>query len=600
MTASSDFVSWMRDEVDEWADRYGCQPHRAFPAWAMAFVFDVSDDDAFNQTDTLSQGDAGLDGWHFDRDASVFHLVQAKYLGDPVGGLVEPGTLDSLIRAALLLRDPSRVADGPHRERLGSVAAALEEAVLANASITLDFFVAGRVSSEAKQQLTVAVSELGSDFSVEIYDSERLEELKVADDPIADLAGQEVQFEVALDSGHFAMDGMEIPGVEAASVTAIDARSLADAVERWQARLFKGNVRYYLRRVNRVNRKMLATLADQEERQAFWLYNNGLTIVADSYRFSEDNGRTSLVAVNPQIVNGAQTSSVIRERRAHLARGDAAVQCRIIAISDDAAGRAALERISEFTNSQSPVRAGDLRSNAERHRKLQSRFGMLPEPVFYERRRGEWQSLTPAQRSGYRGGKVTKEQIGQRYLAFRGRPAEAVTNKDAMFGDMEPEAFDLTTPAHVYMLASLLFDQADSLLKASQDHVITALVPSLSLRVSNDEGAPSYLEALRRARSLVCSHAVALAHEVLRWRYSDIGPQRAQALRALFASETSAARDFVWRMVFQAIRLWLYVLEDKTSLRARLQRRETFQVLVGGLQDQLVGEGRERLPTLQT
>jgi hypothetical protein len=429
-----------------------------------------------------------------------------------------------------------------------------------------------------------------------VYTTEDLYELKLADDPIEDLTGEEVRVKVSGPDDYFEIEDLAMPGVERAGVAALDGRSLADAVDFWKARLFHGNVRYYLRRSNRVNRRMLETLDSETERRAFWLYNNGLTIVADEFKFElGDDGSRILVATNPQIVNGAQTSSVLRERRAQIQSGDVSVQCRVIAVEGTEDGRTALARISEFTNSQSPVRAGDLKSNDLRHRKLQNAFGMLPAPVFYERRRGEWQSLDAATRATFAGRHVLKEDVGQRYLAFRGRPADAVAKKDAIFHDLEPDAFDPTVSGHVYMLAVELYNQIDGLLKDSGATAAATLVPSLG-QALGDGTVP--LDALRRARKLVCAHGVALAREVLVWRYNDLGPQRAATLRERLADAESSTYQIVWRQVLRAVRMWFAALIDKGALKSTLQTADALQQMSAILNDNLVEANKDDLPTI--
>lgn len=598
MAVAPDFVPWMQDQVAQWADRYGCNARRAFPAWALNFVLEIEDDDALNQTDTVTQGDAGLDGWHYDRTGGVFHLMQAKYLDDPLNGSVSPGDVDPLLRAAHLLRNPQNIEDGPHRDRLTTAALEMREAMLDDASISLDLFIAGRMSEQGFGEFQAAVLEMEGNCSAALFDIERLYELKLADDPIEDLSGQTLTFALAGGDEYYERAQVGLAGVERAAVAVLDGRSIADAVNQWRARLFHGNVRYYLRRSNRVNKSMLATLDDEAGRRAFWLYNNGLTIVADEFRFETLGGTRVLVATNPQIVNGAQTSSVLRERRAHLEVGDVSVQARIIAVADDADGRAALEKISEFTNSQSPVRAGDLRSNDRRQRELQHAFGMLPAPVFYERRRGEWTSLDAATKGSFAGRVVTKEDVGQRFVAFRGRPAEAVSKKDAIFDQLEGDAFDPSISAHVYMLAYALYQQADHLMKVSNAAKLLALVPALDQAATPGDGAPTQVEVLRRAHKLVCAHATALAHEVLRWRYNDIGPQRAQALRGRIADEGGATYPFVWRYSFRAIRGWLMMQPDRSAVKAMLQRADTMPAMKGALDDILVEADRDSLPPI--
>jgi hypothetical protein len=598
MAVPPDFVPWMQDQVTQWADRYGCNPRRAFPAWALGFVLEVEDDDAFNQTDTLSQGDAGLDGWHYDRLGGVFHLIQAKYLDDPTNGIVSPGDVDPLLRAAHLLRDPEAIEDGPHRDRLTAAALQLREALLDDASVSLDLFIAGGMSDQGAAEFQAAVAEFEGNYSASIYDTDRLYELKLAEEPIEDLTGQTVTFALAGDDEFYERGQLSLAGIEKAAVAVLDGRSVADAVDQWRARLFHGNVRYYLRRSNRVNKSMLATLEEEAGRRAFWLYNNGLTIVADEFTFETVGGERVLVATNPQIVNGAQTSSVLRERRAHLNPGDVSVQARIIAVAADADGRAALEKISEFTNSQSPVRASDLRSNDRRQRELQRAFEMLPEPYFYERRRGEWTSLDPATKGAFGGRVVTKEDVGQRFVAFKGRPAEAVSKKDAIFDELESDAFDPNISAHVYMLSYLLYQQADQLMKASNAASLLGLVPGLGQAAAPVDGAPSQVEVLRRAHKLVCAHATAIAHEVLRWRYNDIGPQRAQVLRERLADTGAATYQFVWRYTFRAIRSWLMMQADKSAVKSALQRPDTLPEIRAALADILVEADRDSLEAI--
>jgi hypothetical protein len=577
-----DFVPWMRQQVDEWSDKYDVNARRAFPAWALHFLFDVDDDDAFNQTDTLTQGDAGLDGWYFDRVEGVFHLIQAKYLDNPIEGKVGSGELDALLRAALLLQNPAKIEDGAHSAKLTSIALELEQALLDDAAVSLDFVLAGCVGDQTRNELEEAVRKLGPKFGANFIDTERLWNLHVDDEPISDLKGQSFAFNVARLKEYFERGSADIDGVKKVAVATIDGRSLADIVDKVGARIFQRNVRYYLSKSNKVNKSMRSTLESQEGRHAFWLYNNGITIVADSFDFRADVDGTVVDIVNPQIVNGAQTSSVLRERRANLQPGDVSLQARIIAVTGDEKGRVALQRISEYTNSQSPVRAADLRSNDERHRKIQANFDMLPVPVFYERRRGEWQSLDAASRQRYQNGKellkVSKEDIGQRNLAFRGRPAESIAKKDSIFTDLavEAEAFDPAVSAQVYMLANTLYLRADELMKITQREALLKLVPTLETPISSEEGAPTQLEALRPARKLVLAYAVALAHEVLHKRYGNIGPRRAEVLRDRMTDARSGLGDFVWKLVFQAVSLWLTQLVDKSAIKKTLQRPETY------------------------
>eukprot|EP01031_Cornospumella_fuschlensis_P024067 gene24067-29119_t len=481
MAIAPDFSEWFIRQVTNFADDYGCEPERAFPAWALKFIHDTEADFAYNQTDTLSQGDAGLDGWYYDKEGAVFHLIQAKFLKDPIESTIQPGSIDSLIKVTQYLMNPDAISAGPHKDKLLDASIKLKEAIANGASVSLDVYLAGKITDQSKNIFESAVEAMGDEYSATIYDTQKFNDLKLSDDPISNLANEKVIFKLSRASSFYESSEENIPGVEKSAVATLDGRSVGDAVAKWNARLFHGNVRYYLRRTNRINKEMLNTLSTDEGKKSFWLFNNGLTVVADSFEFSNGN----LEAINPQIVNGAQTSSVLQESRAKVAEGEVAVQCRVIAISDNAEGINALNRISSYTNSQSPVKISDLQSNSKRQKTLQSAFGMLPMPVFYERRRGEWKSLSSAVKAQFANRLVTKEQVGQHYLAYLGRPAESVAKKEEIFGDLEEVAFNTEISAQVYMLAHELFEQADYLLKKSSSEELIALVPGLAHKVGN-------------------------------------------------------------------------------------------------------------------
>ncbi len=81
--------------------------------------------------------------------------------------------------------------------------------------------------------------------------------------------------------------------------------AIARAVADHGRRLFARNVRDYLGE-NRVNEKIEQTLRIHPDR--FRYLNNGITFVCDDTEVVTKSGRSVLRLVNPQIVNGQQTS----------------------------------------------------------------------------------------------------------------------------------------------------------------------------------------------------------------------------------------------------------------------------------------------------
>jgi hypothetical protein len=73
--------------------------------------------------------------------------------------------------------------------------------------------------------------------------------------------------------------------------------------------LFEENIREYLGGTSGINKSIIATLKNPNERGNFFYYNNGITIICDSAKADA----VKVDITNPQIVNGCQTVNSIAE-----------------------------------------------------------------------------------------------------------------------------------------------------------------------------------------------------------------------------------------------------------------------------------------------
>jgi hypothetical protein len=593
---SPDFPDWLKREVDQVADQYGGLPRdRAFPVMAASWIYDIDKDAAVDRTDTLILGDGGVDGWLYDDRNQIFVLMQAKWSDDPEMCNRGADELDDLIRAFAAINGP-REPLGQMPNRLLQLAADYDTAVQNGAGIVLCYFVAGRVTSGARNALETAALGIAN-CAVEFFDLAQMSSLRGSEQLIEDLAGVVVDFECAAGTKPMKLllpvDGSDIE----VAVAALDGRKLGDAAAPHQPAIYHANIRYQLGHRNKVNKGMRDTLKEPLDRGKFWLYNNGLTIVCTSFQVTTDG--TKIQATNPQIVNGAQTTSTLSDLRAMISPGEVAVQTRFIALDPAQLATASelLTEISRFTNSQSPVKPSDLRSNEPRHLALQRSLDSLANPVFYERRRGEWTALTAAQRIKYGSParRVSKEDIGQRWRAYAGQPADSIAKKDELFEDQSVESgvFDPTRSGELFMLAYELFESALSLMKAQNAGDLKTLVPGWF---------PAGLEAarlvaLRKGARLTAAHAAALAREVLIWRYGAVGRERGLQLRDLLQSSTEE-NSKLWRVVFRTMFLWSHVHEP-VELKSLMQSDNAFDLMKSLLQNELADKDKASfLPSL--
>lgn len=166
-------------------------------------------------------------------------------------------------------------------------------------------------------------------------------------------------------------------------------------------RLYEKNVRRFLGSRGKVNKFMFATLDTNPN--VFGLYNNGITIVVDSFTLT-DSGLVELKA--PYIVNGCQTTRTVWDvcRRKLDAGGhgtspeleqwealatDGVVVAKIIEVGDR--GDELLKDVTKYTNSQNSVKEKDF-LGLETQFDQWSKAMRAQYEVFLETQRGGWES----------------------------------------------------------------------------------------------------------------------------------------------------------------------------------------------------------------
>ena len=200
--------------------------------------------------------------------------------------------------------------------------------------------------------------------------------------------------------------------------------------------IFNDNVRIYLTKKNRINRKIHAT-ALSDRNVEFWYLNNGITITCDSFSY-QPGVRAPLVALeNVQIVNGGQTSNALFE--AYREQPEKLQNVLILARIYETRARDITADIAEATNSQTPINTRDLRSNDDVQKKLEESF--FDQGMYYERKARQHHEQTRRKR-------IDAMSAGQAFLAYLlGYPEVAKKDRARVFGDLYDNIFndDITT-----------------------------------------------------------------------------------------------------------------------------------------------------------
>lgn len=198
-------------------------------------------------------------------------------------------------------------------------------------------------------------------------------------------------------------------------VFSMNGKEVGQLLESNGEKLFARNIRGYLGEDRKVNRAMRETIARRPE--TFLFLNNGITVICDTANRGQSGGAELLEVFNPQIINGQQTTHVLREAGGKARR--AKVFVRVIGVKrGKGQGWTDYEKmvgsIVEATNSQNTIKASDLRSNDRLQVRLQRELRKLN--YFYIRKAGrshEWDLAAQHQR------KIKKEEAARAVMACK-------------------------------------------------------------------------------------------------------------------------------------------------------------------------------------
>lgn len=197
------------------------------------------------------------------------------------------------------------------------------------------------------------------------------------------------------------------------------------------------NVRGLVQR-SRYNAAIAKTL--REEPGKFFMYNNGLTVIADDIKAHPVNGnrkvRISLTGI--QVLNGGQTLRTLHDFNAtdksyiteYLSKSEILVRIFNAASGDTA------NKIAEYTNSQNSISNVDLKSLSTLQIQLEQ---LLDEhDIIYSRKNGD---TGMDDKKNYRY-KISMEQFGQILFAIQGSPEKSSNQKQHIFGKYYDDIFD--------------------------------------------------------------------------------------------------------------------------------------------------------------
>ena len=344
-----------------------------FIAWYLRNIYNLDTYEA-KSCITDGAGDKHIDAVYVDDQSSTIYIIQGKLYK---GATVDAEPLREVLASWILIKNLSQLQNDANEKlkvKINEIATALDD----DYEICFELITTSELTDAAKKDLeafqkTLAESETLS-ANLVLVDNETLQSRY---DFALNKSRPYINHEFTVENGKY----MEMQiGATRAVIAAIPLKGCIKIPGIKDGTLFRKNVRQSLGTGNKVNKGIARTLRNNPEE--FFFLHNGITAICSSIKIN--NGTMSVRELN--VVNGCQSLSTIFSCSESVRNvSDAYVMFRFYEISDPERA----DDISTSTNSQSAVKARDLRSNDKYVLQLKKAYEQFYTDGYFVTKRGE-------------------------------------------------------------------------------------------------------------------------------------------------------------------------------------------------------------------
>lgn len=407
-------------ELQDFAMRHpNLEGHERFVGWFVRAYCTDNDEAALNSL-TGANREKGIDALLIDDANDLVTVIQGKYRQRVMESPEKASDLIEFAHLAYHLssedRDFRRFTEKMDDLAKRRARMARKRLLEKQYRLNMHYVTLGRCSKQAVRQArdnarAVAGATLDHPPELQVFDGNDV--LAVLGDYLDGVAPPVPSLRLQ-SAGEVAYQHDRDSGIES-WVFSMSGKEVGRLLENNGEKLFARNIRGYLGEDRKVNKAMRETIARRPE--SFLFLNNGITVICDAANPGQSGGAEFLEVFNPQIINGQQTTHVLREAGSQARK--AKVFMRVIGVKRGRGeGWADYEKmvgsIVEATNSQNTIKASDLRSNDRLQVRLQRDLRKLN--YFYIRKAGrshEWDLASQHQL------RIKKEEAARAVMACR-------------------------------------------------------------------------------------------------------------------------------------------------------------------------------------
>ena len=344
-----------------------------FVAWYLRNIHNL---DTYETKDCITDGagDKQIDAVYIDNQSSTIFIIQGKFYG---GDSVDAEPLREVLSSWIQIKDLAHLQDGANTKlqvKISEMATALED----DYEICFELITTSTLTDAAKVDLEAFQRELAESDTLSanlvVVDNETL---KFKYDEALNRNRPYINYEFSLEPGKY-ME-LVIDGTKAV-IVALPLKDCVKIPGVKDGSLFRKNVRQSLGTSNKVNKGIAQTI--KKDSGDFFFLHNGITAICS--QMSIHDGILSVKELN--VVNGCQSLSTIYSISEYAKKAENAyIMFRFYEISDT--DRA--DKISTSTNSQSAVKARDLRSNDKAVLAMKKAYELCYTDGYFVTKRGE-------------------------------------------------------------------------------------------------------------------------------------------------------------------------------------------------------------------
>lgn len=328
-----------------------------------------------------------------------------------------------------------------------------------NYSLQLFYVTTGKCSPALLEEAKRSVRSVDGEVTFQLFDGKQI--LLLLADYLDGVAPPVPSLDLEIESGQGVRSSGVLNRYDSKTdieswVFSITDHCLARLFERAGTRLFARNIRGFLGNTH-INSGMEATLSKEPE--YFWYYNNGVTLICDDAKLESRRGQDILHVMNPQIINGQQTTRILSQM---ITRGPrASVLVRVIRVPRVGNGNperfdTLVSQIVSATNWQNEILPSDLMSNDRRQIEIERQFRKLG--YLYLRKRetkGEARRRTVSRHYTL----IRKDEVAQALAACDLDPSIVREGKERLFEERWYATIFPTADPHYYLTRYWLMRQ---------------------------------------------------------------------------------------------------------------------------------------------